>query len=149
QEAQFEGTAEVGIAVVGEFPYSEGVGDASDLSLRDKDIQAINNMREHTQKLIVIVISGRPLVITQQYPLADAWVAAWLPGTEGAGVTDVLFGSFPFSGTLPYTWPRSNDQLPINIHNDDGLTGCAAPLFPFGYGLGDGGSQPIEWMNCP
>jgi beta-glucosidase len=149
QEAQFEGTAEVGIAVVGEFPYAEGVGDASDLSLRDKDIQAINNLREHTQKLIVIVISGRPLVITQQYPLADAWVAAWLPGTEGAGVTDVLFGSFPFSGTLPYTWPRSNDQLPINIHNDDGLTGCAAPLFPFGYGPDKGGSQPVEWINCP
>ncbi|HWR66497.1 MAG TPA: glycoside hydrolase family 3 protein [Bellilinea sp.] len=149
QDGQFEGTAEIGIAVVGETPYAEGVGDASDLSLSDKDLQVITNLREHSQKLIVILISGRPLVITEQFPLADAWVAAWLPGTEGAGVADGLFGDYPFSGTLPYTWPRSKDQLPLNTHTVEGLTGCAAPLFPFGYGLGVGSSQPAEWLNCP
>lgn len=149
QEGQFEGNAEIGVAVVGELPYAEGVGDASDLSLNDKDIQLITNLRQHSQKLIVILISGRPLVITEQIPLADAWVAAWLPGTEGSGVADVLFGGYPFTGTLPYTWPRSNDQLPLNTHTDDALTGCNAPMFPFGYGLGEGGSQPVEWLNCP
>jgi hypothetical protein len=74
--------------------------------------------------------------------------AAWLPGSEGAGVTDELFGDYPFTGKLPYTRPRSNDQLPLNINNSANLSGCAAPLFPFGYGLGSAGSQPIEWLNC-
>ena len=80
---------------------------------------------------------------------ADAWVAAWLPGSEGAGVADVLLGDYPFTGKLPYSWPRSNEQLPINENNSAGKTGCEAPLFPFGYGLGQAGSQPIEWLECP
>lgn len=146
---KFDGTAEIGIAVLGEKPYAEGVGDASDLSLDQEDVQVITNLRARSQKLIVIIISGRPLVITDQFPLADAWVAAWLPGSEGNGVTDVLFGSYSFSGTLPYTWPRSNNQLPLNIHNTMQATECNAPLFPYGYGLDEGGSLPIEWIECP
>jgi beta-glucosidase len=58
-------------------------------------------------------------------------------------------GDYPFTGKLPYTWPRSNEQLPINENNDNGNTGCDAPLFPFGFGLGQAGSQPIEWLDCP
>ncbi len=117
--------------------------------LRTTDIQTITNMRAHSQKLVVVILSGRPLIITGQFQLADAWVAAWLPGTEGAGVADVLFGDSPFVGRLPYTWPRFNSQLPINKNNSAGLTGCSAPLFPYGYGLGEAGSQPIEWLDCP
>jgi beta-glucosidase len=83
----------------------------------------------------VIILSGRPLVITEQLPLANAWVAAWLPGSEGQGIADVLFGDFPFTGTLSYTWPRTNEQLPININNTPGKNGNDAPLFPLGYGL--------------
>ncbi len=145
----FTDKAPVGIVVVGEMPYAEGLGDKADLSLSDTDIQTINNMRPMVDKLIVVIISGRPLIITDQLKTADAWVAAWLPGTEGEGVSDVLFGDHPFSGTLPYTWPRSNDQLPINENNSAGKTGCDAALFPFGYGLGDAGSQPIVQPNCP
>jgi beta-glucosidase len=145
----FNGTAEVGIAVVGEQPYAEGLGDASDLNLSQTDVQTITNLRGHSRKLIVIILSGRPLVISGQYQMAEAWVAAWLPGTEGAGVADVLFGDFPFSGKLPYTWPRANSQLSVNKNNSANLTGCAAPLFPYGYGLGLAGSQPIEWLDCP
>ena len=145
----FDGMAEVGIAVVGEQPYAEGVGDASSLNLSQTDVQTITNLRAHSKKLVVIILSGRPLVITGQFQTADAWVAAWLPGTEGAGVADVLFGDFPFTGKLPFTWPRSNNQLPINKNNSTDLTGCATPLFPYGYGLGQAGSQPIEWSNCP
>jgi len=147
-DGQFEGLADVGIAVVGESPYAEGVGDKSDLSLTTQDIQILNNLKEHSKKLIVIIISGRPLVITDQYLLADAWVAAWLPGTEGGGVADVLFGDYPFTGKLPFTWPRSDDQLPMNINNDNDLTGCAAPLFPYGFGMDKQNSQPIEWIEC-
>jgi beta-glucosidase len=108
----------------------------------------IDSVRQTVDKLIVVIISGRPMVITDQFSTADAWVAAWLPGTEGEGITDVLFGDHPFTGKLPFTWPRSNDQLPINENNSAGKTGCAAPLFPFGYGLGDAGSTPIVQPDC-
>jgi beta-glucosidase len=145
----FTGTVPVGIVIVGEMPYGEGVGDSADLTLSETDIAAINSVRSKVEKLIVVIISGRPLVITDQYPVADAWVAAWLPGTEGEGVADVLFGDYPFTGELPYSWPRSNDQLPINENNDVGKTGCDAPLFPFGYGLGEAGSEPIVQPSCP
>jgi beta-glucosidase len=148
-KSQFEGMADIGIAVVGEQPYTEGVGDASDLSLTKEDIQNITNIRTHSKKLIVIILSGRPMVITPQFQLADAWVAAWLPGTEGSGVSDVLMGDYPFTGKLPYTWPRSNSQLPITLNTSTDLTGCAAPLFPFGFGLGNAGSQPVTLLNCP
>jgi beta-glucosidase len=145
----FSGKAPVGIAIVGEMPYAEGLGDTADLTLDSTDLAVINALRPQVDKLIVVILSGRPLVITDQYQSAEAWVAAWLPGSEGAGVADVLFGDYPFTGKLPYTWPRSNDQLPLNINNSANLSGCAAPLFPFGYGLGSAGSQPIEWLNCP
>ncbi len=149
RDGQFEGRAEYGIVVVGEGPYAEGLGDRVDLSLSGPHKFAIANTRAHVDKLIVVLISGRPLVITDQFNQADAWVAAWQPGSEGAGVTDVLFGDAPFTGKLPYSWPRSNAQLPINENNSASKTGCDAPLFPFGYGLGQAGAQPIQWIDCP
>lgn len=148
-EGNFSGMADVGIAVVGEKAYAEGVGDTGNLNLSEKDINVISNLRSHSQKLVVVILSGRPLVITKQFQQAEAWVAAWLPGTEGAGVADVLFGDLPFTGKLPYTWPRDHSQLPINLNNSTDKTGCQAPFFPFGFGLGEAGSQPIEWINCP
>jgi beta-glucosidase len=144
-----EGTAPVGIVVVGETPYAEGVGDKADLRLSPDDAAMIDRMRAKVDKLIVVILSGRPLVITDQYLTADAWVAAWLPGSEADAVAGVLFGDYPFTGRLPYTWPRSNAQLPINKNNDAGLTGCSAPLFPYGYGLGKAGSTPVQWFDCP
>ena len=135
-DGNFTDKANVGIVVVGEMPYAEGIGDKADLSLSDVDVNTINVVRPLVDKLIVVILSGRPLVITDQLATADAWVEAWLPGTEGEGVSDVLFGDHPFVGKLPYTWPRSNAQLPINENNSAGKTGCDAPLFPFGYGLG-------------
>jgi beta-glucosidase len=143
----FDQDAEIGIVVVGEEPYAEGVGDVNDLRLSAADINAIQNTRAHVEKLIVVILSGRPLVITDQLDQADAWVAAWLPGTEGLGVTDVLFGYYPFTGKLSYSWPRSNEQLPININNSAKKTGCDAPLFPFGYGLTYGEPSP-EILEC-
>ncbi len=145
---QFKGNADVGIVVAGEAPYAEGMGDTAGLSLSWEDIAAITRMRAQVDKLIVVLVSGRPMTITRQFQSADAWVAAWLPGTEGAGVTDVLFGDLPFTGRLPYTWPRSNAQLPINQRNIAGKQGCDAPLFPLGYGL-VAGAEPMEWIECP
>jgi beta-glucosidase len=139
--------ADVGIVVVGERPYAEGVGDSNDLSLSEADIAAIERTRARSHKLIVIVISGRPLIISDTLPLADALIAAWLPGTEGQGVADVLFGDYEFSGTLPYTWPRRMDQLPFDFANLP-TSGCDAPLYPFGYGLKTTDASPALFV-CP
>ncbi len=139
--------ADIGIVVVGEYAYAEGVGDSADLGLPAEDIKAIERMRERAKKVVVIILSGRPVIITNQLPLADAWVAAWLPGSEGAGVTDVIFGDVQFSGKLPYTWPRSVEQMPININNLGNRTGCEGPLFPFGYGLTTADASP-EILDC-
>lgn len=121
------------IGVVGERPYAEGLGDSPDLRLPVNDIRALNRMQETCETLIVVLISGRPLIITDFIDSWDALVAAWLPGTEGQGVADVLFGIQPFVGTLPYTWPSAVEQLPFNFA--DVATGTVTPLFPFGYGL--------------
>jgi beta-glucosidase len=97
--------APAGIAVVGELPYAEGIGDCADLSLAAEDIAAIRALRQRCERLVVILISGRPLIVSDWLDQADAVVAAWLPGTEGQGVADALFGAVPFTGKLPYTWP--------------------------------------------
>jgi beta-glucosidase len=139
--------ADVGIVVLSEKPYAEGVGDAADISLTDNEVKLLTEVKKQSKALVVILLSGRPRVIAKELPLAEAWVAAWLPGTEGAGVADVLFGDFPFTGKTAYSWPRSNEQLPINVNNSKGKTGCDAPLFPFGYGL-TYGEAPPEILDC-
>ena len=139
--------ADVGIVVLAEKPYAEGIGDRADISLSDSESHLITKVKEKSKTVIVILISGRPRVIIKQLSLADAWVAAWLPGTEGSGIADVLFGDYPFTGKLSYAWPRSNEQLPININNSAGKTACDAPLFPPGYGLRYGEPSP-EILEC-
>jgi beta-glucosidase len=140
--------ADIGIVVVGERPYAEGYGDNINPSLSDIDIELIQRMSENSEKLVVILLSGRPLVITEALPYADAFVAAWLPGTEGQGVADVIFGDRPFTGKLPFTWPRTAEQLPFDFANLPS-EGCNAPLFPFGYGLDTSVSQSLELPVCP
>ena len=139
--------ADVGIVVIAEQPYSEGVGDSADISLSSNEINLITETGKQSKTVVVILISGRPRVITDQLSLAEAWVVAWLPGTEGGGIADVLLGDYPFTGKLSYSWPRSNDQLPINVNNSADKTGCDAPLFPFGYGLMYGDPSP-ELLDC-
>jgi beta-glucosidase len=130
-------TADVGIVVVGEMPYAEGVGDRADLGLSAQDVALIERVKEKSAKIVVILISGRPMVIAEGLNASDAFIAAWLPGTEGQGVADVLFGDYPFTGKLPYTWPRSMDQIPFDFGSLE-TTGPEAPLFPLGYGLETG-----------
>jgi beta-glucosidase len=146
-EAGNPAVADVGIVVIGEPPYAEGVGDRADLTLNEIQIELIERVRQRSQKLIVILLSGRPLIISEQLPLADAWIAAWLPGTEGQGVADVLFGEYEFQGTLSYTWPRTMDQIPFDLDNLP-TGGCEAPLFPFGHGLKTTDPAP-ELPTCP
>ncbi|MET0646369.1 MAG: glycoside hydrolase family 3 N-terminal domain-containing protein [Pyrinomonadaceae bacterium] len=122
--------ADYGVIVVGETPYAEGTGDREDLSLDAEDAAAIDRMKEAGIPVVVVLISGRPLIVNDALAKADAFVAAWLPGTEGQGVTDVLFGDYRPTGKLSFTWPRTNAQMPINV-GDRGYN----PLFPYGYGL--------------
>jgi beta-glucosidase len=122
-------SADIGIAVIGEQPYAEGVGDSGTLALSDTNAAQVNDICSRTTACVVILISGRPLIINEQLNRATAFVAAWLPGSEAAGMTDVLFGDYPFTGTLPVTWPKDISQEPIN--DGDGQVG----LFPFGFGL--------------
>jgi len=123
--------AAIGIAVVGEMPYAEWHGDRADLNLSDADKQLIRRLRERSVKLLVVLISGRPLVVSDEVALADAFVAAWLPGSEAQGVTDVLFGKRPFQGRLPYTWPRSMKYFE-RIDRGEPQT-AETVLFPYGF----------------
>ena len=99
-----EQSADIGIVVVGEKPYAEGWGDHEDPSLSNEDLETIERVKKVSKKIVIIIISGRPLDIVSAAKGWDAIIAAWLPGTEGEGVTDVLFGDFPFTGTLPIEW---------------------------------------------
>lgn len=122
--------AGVGVAVIGETPYAEMMGDRSDLSLGPEDLTAVRNLKAAGIPVVVVLISGRPMILGEVVDQADALVAAWLPGTEGGGVADVLFGDYRPTGKLAYTWPRSMAQVPTNRGDAQ-----YDPLFPFGYGL--------------
>lgn len=122
--------ADIGIAVVGELPYAEGVGDRADLALSDRDAAVVERMKAAGLRVVVVVLSGRPLILGPALEQADALLAAWLPGTEGAGVADVLFGKFPPTGKLGVSWPRSMRQEPINVGDAD-----YDPQFEYGFGL--------------
>jgi len=125
---------DAGIAVVGETPYSEGAGDRADLSLDPADLHVIESVCS-AMPCVVVLVSGRPMIVTDQLPAIDSFIAAWLPGTEGDGVADVFFGDYNFSGKLPMSWPRDMDQLPINVGDAE-----YDPLFPYGFGM----KYPLE-----
>ncbi|WCJ25448.1 Glycosyl hydrolase family protein [Euphorbia peplus] len=117
------------IVVVGEHPYAETMGDSMNLTISDPGPSTIQSVCGAV-KCVVVVVSGRPVVIKPYVDSIDALVAAWLPGTEGQGVADVLFGDYGFTGKLSRTWFKTVGQLPMNVgdkHYD--------PLFPFGFGL--------------
>jgi beta-glucosidase len=121
--------AEAGVVVIGETPYAEGAGDRADLSLAAEDVAAVRAVAAARVPAVVVLVSGRPMILGDVLGLADAIVAAWLPGTEGAGVADVLFGDHAPTGRLNHSWPRSMSQVPINV-GDPGYD----PLYPYGYG---------------
>jgi beta-glucosidase len=101
------------------------------MTLNDADKAAVDKVCAAVDKCVVLVVSGRPLIIDPaQLGEIDALVASWLPGSEGEGVADVLFGRRPFTGKLPVTWPKTLDQEPINVGDVN-----YDPLFGFGFGL--------------
>jgi beta-glucosidase len=139
----------VGVVVVGETPYAEGFGDVGGpqwaydpgdngqprqkqtMEISDADKQAIRTVCARTTSCTVLVVSGRPLIVPPGLlNQIDALVASWLPGSEGGGVADVLYGRSPFIGKLPVTWPRTVAQEPINVGD-----ASYDPLYRYGFGL--------------
>ena len=133
-DGRMETKPDVAIMVFGEDPYAEFQGDKADVAFDDPasvdNLATMKRLKAAGIPVVAVFLSGRPLWVNPYLNAADAFVAAWLPGSEGAGVADVLFGKAPFHGKLPFSWPRRSDQTPLNM-GDAGYD----PLFPYGFGL--------------
>jgi beta-glucosidase len=131
---------DVAVIVVGETPYAEFFGDIGgemnkyQLTLSDTHQKYINTYVEKGIKVVIVLISGRPLVVTKQIEQSNAFVAAWLPGSEGDGIAEVLFGEYDFKGKLPHSWPNSEEDYNGKYGPNFWERGIE-PLFPLGYGL--------------
>jgi len=130
---------DVAIVVFGEQPYAEFQGDRPNVDYAPgerSDLALIERLRAQGIPVVSVFISGRPMYVTPEINASNAFVAAWLPGSEGGGVADVLFRNrqnavqHDFKGTLSYSWPRSPDQTAVNVGDAD-----YNPLFPYGYGM--------------
>lgn len=135
--------ADVVVVVIGEKPYAEFEGDNNSLSLTSNtamegNLEALEQAYQTGLPVVVLMLAGRPLILTDEINNWDAFVMAWLPGTEGLGISDVLFGDKPFTGKLPVTWPKDISQSDHSIIMDkysDKVYNENDYLFPFGYGL--------------
>lgn len=139
---------QVAIAVYGEEPYAEWHGDLANIEYQmgdKRDLALLNQLRGQGIPVVSIFLSGRPLWINKEMNASNAFVAAWLPGSEGAGIADVLFRSdlgqvrYEFTGKLPFSWPMYTHQTVLNPYHDD-----YKPLFPLGYGMGSDDSSPAN-----
>lgn len=139
QDARDAAGADYTVVVLGEKPYAEGLGDRQDLALPESDLQALRNAKAGGAPVVLVLLSGRPLILGEALELCDSIIAAWLPGTEGDGVADVLFGDYNPTGKLSVSWPRSMSQVPINVGDAN-----YDPLFPFGYGLRYSSKKPCR-----
>ena len=117
------------IIVVGEDPYTEMKGDSDQLYLSKKDKKSIDEVKKMNIPYVVILITGRPLIVDEIIDNSNAFLVAWLPGTEGGGVADILFGEKNLQGRLSFSWPKVMEDIPCNYDNN------CEPLFPIGFGL--------------
>lgn len=129
--------ADVIVAVIGEYPYAEGKGDDDSLSLIRGTVLEGNEITLNAayaakKPLVVILVSGRPRIVTDEINKWDGFVEAWLPGTEGAEIAKVLYDEYEFEARLPVTWPKDFKQLPITMNKQSNENDI---LFPYGYGL--------------
>ena len=120
-------TGDLAVVVIGEKPYAEMIGDRKDLKLDNEDLEVIKRFTDNDIPVVVVLLSGRPMIVTDEIGKWDGFIAAWLPGTEGTGVADVLFGDYKPTGKLSFSWPKSMNQFPIDPNDDH--------LFSFGFGL--------------
>jgi len=121
-------SADAVIVVIGERTYAESRGDRTTLDLAPEDAALVAKAKASGARVTTLLLSGRPLILGSALDASDAFIAAWLPGTEGQGVADVLFGDVKPTGKLPRAWPRDSRQFAANS-----MTG--EPLFRVGFGL--------------
>jgi len=129
---------DVVVLALAEMPYAEGEGDAVNLNLdgdfmHPENAKAIEFAKKTNKPVVTILTAGRPRIITSDLEDWDAFVMAWLYGTEAQGITDVLYGDMDFTGQLPVTWPKSNETFNLSSMNQD--RDINNILFDFGYGL--------------
>ena len=143
-DGKFTDKPDVAIVVFGENPYAETKGDLSDLAFHSGDLALMQKFRAQGIPVVAVFLSGRPLYVTREINAANAFIAAWLPGSEGGGVTDMLFRkqdggiAYEFRGKLSYSWPRAPDQAPLNAartSDPENVKAAYNPLFAFGYGM--------------
>jgi len=138
-DGRFQQRPDVAVVVFGEDPYAEFQGDVDTLAYRPddrRDLDLLLRLRAEGIPVVAVFLSGRPLWVNRELNASDAFVAAWLPGSEGSGVADVLLRTadggvqHDFHGTLSFSWPARADQYMLNVGDAD-----YAPLFAFGHGL--------------
>ncbi|MBU2558491.1 MAG: glycoside hydrolase family 3 C-terminal domain-containing protein [Bacteroidetes bacterium] len=116
QSGDISDDIDVAVVVIGENPYAEGNGDRENLYLNDSDINLIKKVKGNGIPVIAVLVSGRPLIISDILPYTDAFIAAWLPGSEGGdGIADILFGEAEPSGKLSISWPKDMYHFPVNF----------------------------------
>ena len=132
RDGDYDEKPDVAVVIFGEDPYAEFQGDVPDLIFRDKsdNLALLKKYQADGIKTVAVFLSGRPMWVNSHINASDAFVAAWLPGSEGGGVADVLFGKADFKGTLPFSWPKLATQYVLNVGDKD-----YDPLFAYGYGL--------------
>ncbi len=139
EDGQFEQRPDVAIVVFGEDPYAEGVGDIDDLNFEPEtksSLALLKQLKSQGIPVVSIFISGRPMWVNAELNASDAFVATWLPGSEGAGIADVILRepdgdiSHDFKGKLSFSWPKTAHQTNINRFDKHDQ-----PLFAYGYGL--------------
>ena len=118
------------IVAIGEKPYAEMNGDRESLDLSKDDIELVNKLSKSGKPIVMVLISGRPMILEPILDKCDAILAAWLPGSEGAGISDILFGDYSPTAKLSFSWPKSMKQIPINFGDTN-----YDPLYRFGHGL--------------
>lgn len=132
KDGNYTDKPDIAVVVFGEDPYAEFQGDVPDLIFRDKtdNLALLRKYKAEGIKTVAVFLSGRPLWVNGHLNASDAFVAAWLPGSEGGGVADVLFGKADFKGKLPFSWPKMATQYVLNVGDKN-----YDPLFAYGYGL--------------
>ncbi|PLX01584.1 MAG: hypothetical protein C0595_14230 [Marinilabiliales bacterium] len=130
ENGSYDDDVDVAIVVIGENPYAEGAGDRNSLLVEDEQVNLVKSIKEKGIPVITLLVSGRPMIIGEVLPYTDAFMACWLPGTEGDGIAEVLFGDYNPSAKLTHSWPREMNQIPINYGDYNYY-----PLFAYKYGL--------------
>lgn len=155
EQGAFEQAPDVAIVVFGEDPYAEFQGDLASLSYQAKshrDVKLLRRLKDQGIPVASIFLSGRPRLVNKELNASDAFVAAWLPGSEGAGVSDVIFRrpdgaiNYDFRGRLPFSWPGSETQASLSRDHED-----YQPLLAAGYGLryGEQDRLPERLVEMP